>query len=68
MSEYLSGLGELRAHLVQTLVDFGRSPEGAARQVADFEHAVRLAAIEETRQKAQRTAQRQVQKQSKRGF
>lgn len=68
MSEFLTGLPELREHLIKTLVEFGRSPEGASRQVADFEHAVRLAAIEETTQKAQRTAQRQIQKRSRRGL
>lgn len=68
MAEFLNSLPEFRQHLVQTLIDFGRTPEGASRQVADFEHAVRMAAIEETTQKAQRTAQRQIQKRSRRGI
>lgn len=37
----LNGLGEIRQHLVDTLVSFGRTAEGAARQVADFEAAIR---------------------------
>lgn len=56
MSEFLSDLAAMRAHLIKTLVDFGRSEEGATRQVADFEHAVRMQAINDTAMGARRNA------------
>ncbi len=60
MSEFLGDINSLRKHLIDTLVSFGRSEAGAARQVSDFEHAVRLAAIEETARGAQRRAQKSI--------
>ncbi len=68
MTEFLNDLGAMRAHLIATLVELGRSEGGATRQVADFEQAVRLVAIEETAMGAQRRAQRQIQKRTKRGI
>lgn len=56
MSEFLSDLSAMRAHLIKTLMDLGRSEAGATRQVADFEQAVRLAAIDDTAQGAMRRA------------
>lgn len=68
MSEFLSDINAMRAHLIDTLVKLGRSEGGATRQIADFEQAVRLAAIDETAMGAQRRAQRQIQKRTKRGI
>ena len=68
MSEYLKDLDSMRDYLIGTLIELGRSEAGATRQVADFEQAVRLRAIEETALTAQRRAQRQIQRQTKRGI
>ena len=68
MTEFLSDLGAMREHLIATLVELGRSQGGATRQVADFEQAVRLVAIEETSQGAQRRAQRQRKLFTKKGI
>lgn len=57
--EFLSDLNAMRAHLIAVLVNLGRSEGGATRQVADFEHQVRLAAIQETALTSQRKSQRQ---------
>lgn len=68
MTEFLNDVNSMRTYLVETLVMLGRSEAGATRQVADFEQAVRLAAIDETAMGAQRRAQRQIQKRTKRGI
>lgn len=68
MTEFLNDVNSMRTYLVETLVMLGRSETGATRQVADFEQAVRLAAIDETAMGAQRRAQRQIQKRTKRGI
>lgn len=58
----LNGLGEIRQHLVDTLVSFGRTAEGAARQVADFEAAIRRDIPPPNTGPQQRRQQRQMQR------
>ncbi len=69
MSTELNGLDDMRAHLIETLVSLGRTPEGATRQVADFEAAIRVdqfvPAIKDSPH--ERRAKKQIQKRNRRG-
>lgn len=61
--EFLDGsVHDFRQHLIDTLVGYGRTVAGATRQVADFEHAVRMNAINDTAKRSMVRAQERKRK------
>lgn len=61
--EHLDGsVYQYRQHLIDTLVGYGRSVAGATRQVSDFEHAVRMNAINDTAKRSMVRAQERKRK------